>query len=203
MADESTDHYFDAVPATPDRRKDITTRIWGREMTFTTSAGVFSQDGLDKATSLLLQHSTPPAEGTVLDLGCGWGPLACAIAAASPGAEVWAVDPNERALDLTRTNAANLGVTVHAVLPDDVPGDISFDQIWSNPPIRIGKHALHELLLRWLPRLSADGSAHLVVAKNLGSDSLQNWLTAQGWPTERSASAKGFRILQVARPSSS
>lgn len=200
MADESTDHYFDAEPTTPDKRKAITTRIWGREMTFTTSAGVFSQDGLDKATSLLLQHSTPPSDGTILDLGCGWGPLACAIAAASPEVEVWAVDPNERALDLTRTNAANLGVMVHAVLPDDLPGGVTFDQIWSNPPIRIGKAALHELLLRWLPRLVPGGTARLVVAKNLGADSLQAWLTEQGWPTERMASHNGFRILNVSRP---
>ena len=200
MADESTDHYFDAEPTTPDKRKAITTRIWGREMTFTTSAGVFSQDGLDKATSLLLQHSTPPSDGTILDLGCGWGPLACAIAAASTEVEVWAVDPNERALDLTRTNAANLGVMVHAVLPDDLPGGVTFDQIWSNPPIRIGKAALHELLLRWLPRLVPGGTARLVVAKNLGADSLQAWLTEQGWPTERMASHNGFRILNVSRP---
>ena len=200
MADESTEHYFDAVPATPDKRKDITARIWGREMTFTTSTGVFATDGLDKATALFLQHSTPPTDGTILDLGCGWGPIACAIAAAAPDAHVWAIDTNERALDLTRTNAANLGVTVEAALPDDVPADISFDQIWSNPPIRIGKAALHDLLLRWLPRLAPDGSARLVVAKNLGADSLQSWLNAQGWPTERLASLKGFRILQVSRP---
>lgn len=168
-------------------------------MTFTTSSGVFAQDGLDKATAVFLQHSTPPSGGTILDLGCGWGPIACAIAAAATPATVWAVDTNERALDLTRTNAERLGVTVNAVLPDDVPADIVFDEIWSNPPIRIGKAALHELMLTWLPRLTPDGSARLVVAKNLGADSLQGWLNAQGWPTERLASLKGFRILRVTR----
>ena len=199
MADESTEHYFDAVPSVPDRRREITTRIWDRDMTFTTSSGVFATDGLDKATAVFLQHSTPPSGGTILDLGCGWGPIACAIALAAPDAQVWAVDTNERALDLTRTNATELGVTVNAVLPDDVPADLTFDQIWSNPPIRIGKAALHELLLQWLPRLAPDGTARMVVAKNLGADSLQAWLNAQGWPTERLASLKGFRILQVSR----
>jgi len=201
MPTDASSHYFDANPSTPDKRREVKARIWGHEMTFTTSTGVFSQDGLDKATSVLLQQSEPPTGGTILDLGCGWGPIACAIAAVAPEANVWAVDPNERALDLTRTNADNLGVSVHTARPDEVPSDISFDQIWSNPPIRIGKAALHELLLRWLPRLTPDGSARLVVAKNLGADSLQAWLNAQGWPTERLASLKGFRILQVSRSS--
>jgi 16S rRNA (guanine1207-N2)-methyltransferase len=201
MPPDASNHYFDANPSTPDIRREVTARIWGHEMTFTTSSGVFSQDGLDKATALLLQQSAPPTGGTILDLGCGWGPIACAIAVTAPEANVWAVDPNERALDLTRTNADNLGVSVHTARPDDVPPDILFDEIWSNPPIRIGKAALHELLLQWLPRLTPDGAARLVVAKNLGADSLQAWLNAQGWPTERLASLKGFRILRVSRSS--
>lgn len=192
------DHYFDASPSTPDKRQDVTARIWGKELTFTTSAGVFSHDGLDKATAVLLRSSTPPTGGTILDLGCGWGPIACALADA--GATVWATDPNERALELTALNASRLGVTVHTALPDDVPADLVFDQIWSNPPIRIGKQALHDLLLRWLPRLAPDGVARLVVGKNLGADSLQRWLTDAGWPTRRVASEKGFRILEVRRP---
>lgn len=191
------DHYFDATPSTPDRRQDITAYVWGRELTFTTSSGVFSHDSLDKATAVLLNSSPPPEGGTILDLGCGWGPIACALA--GTGATVWATDVNERALELTALNAERLGVTVHSALPDDIPADLTFDQIWSNPPIRIGKQALHELLLRWLPRLSADGEARLVVGKNLGADSLQRWLGDQGWPTERIASEKGFRILRTRR----
>jgi 16S rRNA (guanine1207-N2)-methyltransferase len=193
-----TDHYFSGQPATPDKRHDITTHIWGRDMTFTTASGVFATDGLDKATAVLLRNSAPPQNGTLLDLGCGWGPIACALAAEST-ATVWAIDPNERALELTRLNADRLGLTVNAVLPDEVPVDVGFDEIWSNPPIRIGKDALHDLLLRWLPRLKSGGSARLVVGKNLGADSLQSWLIGQGWPTERTASEKGFRILRVSR----
>jgi 16S rRNA (guanine1207-N2)-methyltransferase len=194
------EHYFDGSPASEDRRREITAAVWGREMVFTTSNGVFSHDGLDKATAVLLRHSTPPAAGVVLDLGCGWGPIACA--AATAGATVWAVDVNERALELTGLNAERLGVSVHTALPDDAPADLVVDQIWSNPPIRIGKQALHDLLLRWLPRLAPDGVARLVVGKNLGADSLQRWLVAQGWPTERVASEQGFRILEVRRTSS-
>lgn len=193
------DHYFSGEPASPDKRAEITARIWGRDLTFTTSAGVFSRDGLDKATAVFLQHNTPPQRGSILDLGCGWGPIACAVAAASPHANVWATDTNERALELTRLNAANLNVHVNAALPDDVPDTVQFDEIWSNPPIRIGKPALRDLLLRWLPRLTPEGTARLVVGKDLGADSLQAWLIEQGWPTERVATAKGFRVLTISR----
>jgi len=194
------EHYFDGTPTSDDRRRDVTTRIWDRDLVFTTSSGVFSQDGLDKATAVLLRNSTPPAGGVVLDLGCGWGPIACSLA--TTPAEVWAVDVNERALELTRLNAERLGVTVRATMPHEVPADVVFDQIWSNPPIRVGKQALHDLLLHWLPRLAPDGVARLVVGKNLGADSLQRWLVEQGWPTARVDSEKGFRILEVRRPPS-
>lgn len=194
------DHYFDATPSTPDKRQDITARIWGKELTFTTSSGVFSHDHLDKATAVLLRSSTPPDGGTILDLGCGWGAIACALA--GTGATVWATDTNERALELTALNASRLGVTVQTALPDDVPADLAFDQIWSNPPIRIGKAALHDLLGRWLDRLApGTGTAELVVQKHLGADSLARWLAEQGWATERTASRGGYRILHVeARP---
>jgi 16S rRNA G1207 methylase RsmC len=113
---------------------------------------------------------------------------------------VWAVDVNARARQLTAHNAEVNGLTnVRVVSPDDMPEDIAFDTIWSNPPIRIGKAALHDLLLRWLPRLTPDGHAVMVVGKNLGADSLQAWLTAQGWPTTRLSSARGFRILRTQR----
>lgn len=196
------DHYFSAEPEVPDARANVNTCIWGRDFEFTTASGVFAREGLDKATRVLLDHSTPPAAATVLDLGCGWGPIACAIAAAKPEVLVYAVDTNERALDLTRSNAGKARVTgrVRVSLPDGVPADVMFDAIWSNPPIRIGKVALHELLLRWLPRLRSGGTARLVVGKNLGSDSLQSWLIEQGWPTVREASVKGFRILVVTAP---
>ncbi len=150
---------------------------------------------------MLLREVEPPAEGRVLDLGCGVGTIAVALAVASPRLQVTAIDVNDLAVELTLANAARHGVDDRLVAcrPEDVPTEAAFDEIWSNPPIRIGKAALHELLLTWLPRLSPDGVAWLVVGKNLGGDSLQRWLTGQGYPTVRIASAKGFRVLKVAR----
>ena len=196
------DQYFTAEPGSHDVRRTVPARIWDREYTFTTAAGVFAKDKLDLGTSVLLRSTEPPAgPGSYLDLGCGYGPIACALAVEAADARVWAVDVNTRALELTAVNAAAAGVAdrVRAVPPDEVPDDVRFDQIWSNPPIRVGKAELHELLLHWLPRLTPTGEAWLVVGKNLGADSLQRWLTDQGFGCERHASAKGFRVLRVKR----
>lgn len=191
-------HYFH-TPRGPVSTRQITAHIWGMDLTFTTAGGVFSGARLDPGTAILLRESLPPAEGHLLDLGCGFGPIAVALAAASPGVTVDAVDVNALAVELTGLNAAAAGVAdrVHASTPEATDPATRYDQIWSNPPIRIGKEALHRLLLTWLPRLEPGGLARLVVSKNLGGDSLQRWLIGQGHPTERVASAKGFRILEV------
>jgi 16S rRNA (guanine1207-N2)-methyltransferase len=196
-----TEHYFSNKPTAEDRRRRVRFSAWGNDLELATSSGVFAGEGLDKATAILLRETSPPPENsTVLDLGSGWGPIACSIAVASPDATVWATDVNERAVELTRFNAESMGVEVHAALPDDVPDDLQFDAIWSNPPIRVGKAALHKMLLHWLPRLTPKGRAHLVVGKNLGADSLQRWLIEQGWPTDRMAAEQSFRVLAVHRP---
>ena len=143
----------------------------------------------------------------MLDLGCGWGPIALTLALDSPRATVWAVDVNERALDLVRRNAESLGITnINACRPEDVPDDIGFTTIWSNPPIRVGKNELHDMMTRWLPRLDPGSDAWLVVQRNLGSDSLHRWLQAS-FPEEfafvRAATNKGYRVLRVRHRSGS
>ncbi|HET6743008.1 MAG TPA: methyltransferase [Kribbella sp.] len=194
------DHFFSAEPQSADVRRTVEARIWGREYTFTTATGVFSRDRLDIGTSVLLRQVDPPRTGgTFLDLGCGYGPIACALAVEAPAATVWAVDVNNRALELTQLNAQATGVAerVRAALPDDIPEELRFDQIWSNPAIHIGKAELHKMLLHWLGRLAPGGVAWFVVGKNLGGDSLQRWMTDQGYPCERVGSAKGFRVLRA------
>jgi 16S rRNA (guanine1207-N2)-methyltransferase len=197
------EHYFSADPAVAFRRTPVRATVWGRELHLVSGSGVFAQGRLDVGTAVLFRETEPPSARRFLDLGCGYGVIGLALAAAVEGAVVRAVDVNARAVLLANENAATLGLAdrFRAVTPDAVPDDETYDEIWSNPPVRIGKTALHDLLLTWLPRLSPGGRAVLVVGKNLGADSLQRWLTGQGWPAARTASAKGFRVLEV-RPGS-
>lgn len=195
-------HYFD-TPTTDGPTRVIQARIWGQDYTFTTTGGVFSGTRLDLGTSILLREVYPSAKAKrILDLGCGYGPIAIALASELPDAQIDAVDVNERALELTRLNASSAGVSdqVTAFNPTEANAAVRYDEIWSNPPIRIGKAALHAMLLEWLPRLADGGRAFLVVNKNLGADSLQAWLIQQGWTTTRIGSAKGFRVFEVSHP---
>ncbi|KZX22612.1 class I SAM-dependent methyltransferase [Rathayibacter tanaceti] len=200
----AAEHYFSSTPDGDLKPRRIPVRLAGRDLEVTTAGGVFSPGHLDLGTRVLLSAvPDAPADGDLLDLGCGWGPIALALALGSPDARVWAVDVNQRALELVRRNCDELGIsTINAVLPEDVPEDISFRTIWSNPPIRIGKEELHLLLERWLPRLEEGADAWLVVQRNLGSDSLQSWLEQAftgRLDVERSSSAKGFRVLRTTR----
>lgn len=194
--------YFDEQPEVASAQEVIDVALPGVAFTMATDRGVFSHGHLDAGTGLLLREAPPPApDGDLLDLGCGAGAIALTMALRSPAATVWAVDVNERARRLTADNAARNGITnVRVAAPDQVPGDVRFATIWSNPPIRIGKAALHELLVDWLGRLESDGTAVLVVQKHLGADSLQRWLIEQGYDTDRIASRQGFRLLRSARP---
>ena len=199
---QGDEHYFTADPSVPFRRVPVRAEVWGQELRLTSGSGVFAQGRLDVGTAVLFRETEPPASSPgrrYLDLGCGYGVVALALATVLPDADVRAVDVNERAVLLTRENATALGLQarVRASTPDAVPAGERYDEIWSNPPIRVGKQALHELLLRWLPRLEPTGRAVLVVGKNLGADSLQRWLDDQGFATTRLASSKGFRVLEV------
>ena len=193
------EHYFSADPSVPFRRTAVQAEVWGHELRMTSGSGVFAQGRVDVGTTVLFRETDPPTARRYLDLGCGYGVIGLALAAAVPGSVVRAVDVNERAVLLATENAAALGVgdRLTACPPGEVPKAETYDEIWSNPPIRIGKPALHDLLLTWLPRLSPGGRAVLVVGRNLGADSLQRWLDEQGHPTARLASAKGFRVLEV------
>jgi len=197
--------YFDPQPTAASRRQqvELDLRDLGRTVRLTTDSGVFAGERVDTGTRLLLDHGPPvPAAGDLLDLGCGYGPIAVALALRAPGARVWAVDVNERAVALSAENAAAVGIPagrLRACTPGEVPAGLRFAGVWSNPPIRIGGAALHDLLLSWLPRLDDGGRAALVVQKHLGADSLATWLGEQGFGVQRLRAKQGYRILGVER----
>ena len=205
---KQTDHYFTAEPASAAERRQLRVYLAGREVIVQTAPGIFCPDRVDIGTAVLLREApVPPPTGNLLDIGSGWGPIALSLGLLSPDASIWAVDVNQRALALARHNAKALGINdFQAKTPDEVPADVRFDAIWSNPPIRVGKSALHEMLLTWLPRLEVGGTAYLVVQKNLGADTLQRWLADQlearepgAFRVARHTTAKGFRVLAVLR----
>jgi 16S rRNA G1207 methylase RsmC len=202
----SSDHYFSQEPKSDYQPKQIELDVAGEVFKVNTASGTFSPLRLDVGTSVLIDHlELAPKDGNILDLGCGWGPIALNLAKHSPSAMVWAVDVNSRSLELTAENAKIVGLeNIQSATPDSVPKEMMFSGIWSNPPIRVGKKQLHELLLTWLPRLEKNASAYLVVQKNLGSDSLQKWLTetlVDGYGVSRLTSVKTYRILKILRTS--
>src|SRR5438270_169833 len=193
-------HYFNPTPEVASRPHAVKLRLAGEfELELQADRGVFGFRRIDLGTEILLRNAPPPpASGDVLDLGSGYGPIAVTLGRRSPGARVWAVDVNERAVELTAINAEAAGLSnVTACVPDAVPGEVRFAAIYSNPPVRVGKAALHELLERWLGRLAPDGAAYLVVQRNLGSDSLAKWLGEQGYPVRRVKAKKGYRVMEV------
>jgi 16S rRNA (guanine1207-N2)-methyltransferase len=195
------DHYFSSSPQVPSQPSSVTLALPDATVALASDRGVFAADRVDLGTlTLLRQTPPPPPEGNLLDLGCGYGPIACTLARRAPRATVWGVDVNERALALTRANAQALGLAnVRAVTTEQIPSDVRFAGLWSNPPIKVGKPVLHDLLSTWLDRLQDDGCAWLVVNKHLGSDSLAAWLVGLGWRVDRMASKSGYRVLRVRR----
>lgn len=199
----SGEHYFSEQPTGEFKPKKIFTSIAGQRVELFTAGGTFSPDHMDTGTAILLEHADQaPSTGNLLDLGCGWGPIALTLAKRNPDATVWAIDVNERSLELTRMNAEKLGLAnIRAVHIDEVAADLKFTGIWSNPPIRVGKEALHEILTKWLVRLEDECEAYLVVSKDLGADTLLKWMQSQfeNLQSERIETAKGFRIIRSAK----
>ena len=198
------DHYFTSDPKVPSRPRTIRVTLPDRSFDIDTDRGVFAHGHIDFGTDLLLRTIPPPQAGDLVDVGCGYGAIAITLALRQPDARVWAVDVNRRALELCARNAERAGATnVVVVHPDTVPNDVRFTGMYSNPPVRLGKAGLHELLVLWMGRLEPGRTAFLVVQRHLGADSLAAWLTSLGHQVERVRSRGGYRVLEVHAPAES
>jgi 16S rRNA (guanine1207-N2)-methyltransferase len=176
----------------------VRVRVRDQDFDLESRPGLFSHQSLDPGTAVLLSVTPPPSNGDVLDLGCGYGPIALSLALGAPDVTVWAVDVDDRAIELTERNAAALGLeNVRVLTPREVPAGQRFTAIYSNPPFRLGKGEQRALLTEWLDRLEPVGTAYFVIKQNYGADAIQEWLTSHGYPTERFASKRGYRVLRV------
>lgn len=209
-----TGDYWQREPTQPAQERQVTLDLSGvpglpdvpglhglpGPVTLRTAAGVFGAQRVDRGTVVLLRNAPGPVRCSgVVDVGTGYGPIAVAMALRQPDAGVWAVDVNRRALALAHDNAHAVGAgNVVVAEPDDVPAMLRFDRLYSNPPIKVGRTQLHELLAGWLGRLADGGDAYLVVKQSMGADALHVWLNETGYPTARAASKQGYRLLHVA-----
>ncbi len=171
------DHYFSETPESAHRPNVCQTVFKGHTLTFETDAGVFSRDGLDKGTALLLQ-ALPDLSGSVLDLGCGWGAVGISAAKAYPNIRVTMVDINNRAVELSRKNAQRNSVSVKVEQSDgfSVLGEEKFSYILTNPPIRAGKQVIYDLFQKSAGHLLPGGSLYLVIRKQQGAPSAMTFL---------------------------
>lgn len=200
----SGEHYFSESPSSALSLSAREIELRGHTVSVHTASGTFSPSGIDRGTEVLLKYApAAPTQGTFLDIGCGWGPISLALALESPKATIYGVDVNERARQTAQANADSLGLgNVTICDPESVPAELEFDLIWTNPPIRVGKKALHDIVAKWLNRLTSEGEAFVVIAKKLGGDSLQGWINEGGagsFNAVRVETAKGFRVLRVTR----
>ena len=168
--------YFEKRPASARRPARITVTIRGRPFLFQTDAGVFSREGLDRGTELLLEAiEVGPCE-SILDLGCGYGVIGIVAAHLSEGGHVILTDVNERAAALARANIAANRIRNAEVRIGDVYGpvdDLLFDHIICNPPIRAGRVIVDRIIAEAPSHLLDGGSLWLVARTRQGADTLR------------------------------
>ncbi|HEY7854386.1 MAG TPA: methyltransferase [Aquiluna sp.] len=200
------EHYFSSDPAAPKKTVNITMQVGGKQIDLEAASGTFSSSRLDAGTAVLLKHADHfPKDGNVLDIGCGWGPIGLSIASLQKNSTVYGIDINQRSIEQSNLNSKSLGLkNFTAMHSRDLPEDMRFSAIWSNPPIRVGKKILHELMESFIPRLEPGGRAMLVVQKNLGADSFQRWLSNRFPEAEvnRVGTDKGYRVISLVSPPS-
>ena len=170
------DHYYTAEPASAHDERTVSVRALGLDLTFVTDAGVFSRDGLDRGTEVLL-NALPPLSGRILDLGCGWGAVGTVLGAKYPGLEVVMTDINRRAVELSRRNLAANRVTARVLEGDGFEAvEGLFDAIVTNPPIRAGKAVIYGLFREAKDRLAPGGVLFVVIRKQQGAPSALKYL---------------------------
>lgn len=168
------DHYFSNKPQSESRRQTFEATLRGFAFRFTSDAGVFSRDGVDYGSRVLIKEMEIPPDARVLDIGCGYGPIGLTAARLAPQGHVTLIDINERAVELAGHNASSNGILNVSFEVSDlfaaVEGQV-FDVILANPPIRAGKAVVHRLLSESYDFLRPGGSLWVVIQNKQGAPS--------------------------------
>lgn len=183
----------------PDAAHDIhelRVELLGQKMTFLTDAGVFSKKMVDFGSQLLLKCLEVDERETVLDVGCGYGPLGLSLAKAY-GVQATMVDINNRALDLARQNAERNKV-VATIFQSNIYEQVEgiFDHVISNPPIRAGKQVVHEIIEKSKDFLEIGGDLTIVIQKKQGAPSAKSKMEDVFGNCEIVKKDKGYYILR-------
>lgn len=194
-----SDHYYSNRPSAAHDRRTIEDELRGRKVRLVTDAGVFSKGGLDYGSRVLIDALDIPAGASVLDVGCGYGPIGIAAGILGAG-KVTMLDVNERAVELARENAAANGIAQARAMQSDLLEAVSeehFDVIITNPPIRAGKETVHRLFEQASERLNPGGSLWIVIQKKQGAPSAKAKLETLFERVEEVTKDKGYRIYQA------
>lgn len=196
-----SDHYYTNRPAAEHDRRTIEVELRGKKVRLVTDAGVFSKSGLDYGSRVLIDALEIPEKASVLDVGCGYGPIG--IAAGILGAtSIVMLDVNERAIELARENAAANGVPQAKAMQSDLLEAVSqerFDVIITNPPIRAGKETVHRLFEQASECLKPGGSLWIVIQKKQGAPSAKAKLEELFERVDEVTKDKGYRIYKAVK----
>lgn len=195
------DHYYTENPNSAHDERRVHLTALGNSLEFITDAGVFSRDGLDRGSELLL-NALPPLSGRVLDLGCGWGAVGVALGAKYPNLSIVMTDVNQRAVDLARRNLQINRVAAQVLQGDGYEAvEGTFDAIITNPPIRAGKALIYSLFDQARERLNPGGALYIVIRKQQGAPSALKHLQ-ETWPAAEIIDREaGYWVLRASNQS--
>lgn len=190
------DHYYTVNPNSAHDVRRVKFSVLGNELMFDTDAGVFSRDGLDVGSKVLME-ALPELHGRVLDLGCGWGAVGVSIKRKWPEIELVMTDVNQRAADLSKSNLALNRVSAQVLQGDgfeNVEG--KFDFVITNPPIRAGKQAIYGMFADAREHLSDGGELYIVIRKQQGAPSALKYLSEIYSESEVVEKEAGFWVIR-------
>jgi len=195
------DHYYSRKPDVTSDPIYWSCQLKGYPFRFKTDRGVFSKNEVDYGSKLLIDTFTLPAvDGTLLDVGCGYGPIGLALARSYPNIQIHMIDINERAIQLAKENAAQNHIDNVSIFESDVFENVinhNYVAIVTNPPIRAGKKVVMEIIEKSYQHLCDGGEFWVVIQKKQGAPSAKKMIEEIYGNVEIAKRDKGYYILKA------